>query len=277
MSNSTSSVVAFALNPAFLEEIKDSNQNLWRQWAALREACLGAHPPQAAIDGIELDETDHRHAASPRSSQRDSSPSSESQNPASARSAHHKAHSHKAHGERGHRLDGQAHRDPTVAAEHHAQLGLLVCLLNELRDSLALQFSLEEAYGYVELPASRAMHNVSRASQRKTVGGTGPLHPQATESLSSPRIAQGHDSDSATNSLPIERLRSQHCGLYLQLNELTERAEDLQYRGCQLAALERLIAEIQRFDLELQDHERTERNLIAIARRSSRLIDPSMP
>lgn len=156
MSNSAL-VIAVALNPAFLEEIKDSNTTLWSRWAALREACH--------------DNEDSR-----------------------------------------------------------SMLCQIVQLLNELRDSLALQFSLEEAYGYVELPGQKV--------------DAGSLH--------------------------IDRIRGQHCSLYLQLNELTEIAEDLQYRGAQTETLLRLITQIQQFDLEWQDHERTERNLIALARRGIR-------
>lgn len=142
-----------AVNPAFLEEIKDSNHTLWEQIACLRETCE-SHDLRSSV----------------------------------------------------------LHR--------------LVGLLNEVRDLLALQFALEESYGYMEVPAS-------------VVAGL---------------------------SHSIEHVRSQHCVLYLTASELAEKAEELQYRGWVAECVDQLVGQVKQFDLQLQDHERAERELIMASR-----------
>jgi hypothetical protein len=101
----------------------------------------------------------------------------------------------------------------------------LVRLLDDLRDQLALQFSLEEAYGYLEVPTPE------RASGARA-----------------------------------EHARRQHCALYLDLSELCERAEELQYRGLASEQLGLLIEETQSFEARLQAHEAIENQLIRSCR-----------
>jgi len=139
-----------AVNPAFLDEIKDSNASLWNQLASLR---------------LLYDSRDEKSTI----------------------------------------------------------LNQLVLLLNDIRDSLALQFALEESYGYTEVPVHLASSEATTA----------------------------------------EQVRSQHCVLYLTANELAEQAEELQYRGWVAVKVDELLMQARQFDLHLQDHERAERQLLA--------------
>jgi hypothetical protein len=101
----------------------------------------------------------------------------------------------------------------------------LVRLLDEFRDQLALQFALEESYGFLEVP---------------------------DEAVTANRI------DEAL----VQRVHSQHCPLYLQLSDLAEQAEELQYRGIVLSQLTELIDAVRRFDQRLTEHENLEGELI---------------
>jgi hypothetical protein len=151
-------VKTLAVNPAFLQEIKDSNLNLWTVLDQLASACTSSE--------------DRTH-----------------------------------------------------------KLRQLVPLLGEVRDLLALQFTLEETYGYMEVPASVA----------------------------------------PVNSHLMQDIRSQHCSLYLTINELAEQAEELQYRGIDSGKtdrVDRLIADIHQFELRFRDHERMEQDLIQCSRPS---------
>ncbi|GAA5506078.1 hypothetical protein [Novipirellula caenicola] len=98
----------------------------------------------------------------------------------------------------------------------------LVRLLNELRDKMALQFALEEAYGYIEVAPEFSSCKVNAA----------------------------------------EKIMAQHCSLYLQLSELIEKAEELQYRGAIAACVQELVDQTQAFDAKLQEHEQAENGLI---------------
>jgi len=147
--NRSSQTRALSINPAFLQEIKDSNLTLWKTFDRLNEACREPRPPASA-------------------------------------------------------------------------LGLLVPLLGELRDALALEFALEESYGYIEVPSAVA----------------------------------------PVNNHLLHDIRSQHCRLYLKITELAERAEELQFRGLANNDLGTLVAEVREFGLELRDHERVEADLI---------------
>ena len=106
----------------------------------------------------------------------------------------------------------------------------LTRLLDDLRDALALQFSLEESYGYLSLDVPK------------------------NETLT----------DLAA------RAQSQHGTLYLQLSDLAEQAEELQYRGVEREQLLDLIDRIHRFDELWSDHERIENELIESTFDSSR-------
>jgi hypothetical protein len=165
---------ALTVNPAFLEEIKDSNATLWHQLSMLREIC---------------ESNDVR---------------------------------------------------PSV-------LHRLVDLLNEVRDLLALQFALEETYGYMEIPAGTPAHFAS------------PMR-----SAAMPAHAFSPSQHSA------EQVRAQHCPLYLLASELAEKAEELQYRGWVADKATQLVNQVKQFELQLQDHERAERRLVDASRQGLR-------
>ncbi|MGB7326919.1 MAG: hypothetical protein WBD31_18730 [Rubripirellula sp.] len=94
--------------------------------------------------------------------------------------------------------------------------------LNELRDALSLQFSLEESYGYITIP-----------------------EPQ----------------DEAFSDLAV-RVAAEHGTLYLMISDLAEQAEELQYRGIQSEHLCRLIEQTHHFDQLWCEHERVEADMI---------------
>ena len=137
------------VNPAFLQEIKDSNPDLWETIAQLRQVC-------------------------------------------------------------------HCDDEPVNVSRR------LTRLLDALRDQLALQFTLEESYGYVAVPS------------------------QSSQVLS----------DLATES------QSQHGMLYMQLSDLAEQAEELQYRGVEASQLRMLVQRTCEFDAELREHEQRENELI---------------
>ena len=98
----------------------------------------------------------------------------------------------------------------------------LTRLLDGLRDQLALQFTLEESYGYVAVPEHTS---------------------QVLSDLAS-------------------KTQSQHGMLYMQLSDLAEQAEELQYRGVESSQLRMLVERTCEFDAELREHEQTENELI---------------
>ena len=138
------------VNPAFLQEIKDSNPDLWETIHQLRQVC---HDEDA---------------------------------------------------------------EPALQSRR------LTRLLDDLRDRLALQFSLEESYGYIAVPeyASEVLTELANRAQ------------------------------------------AQHGILYLQLSDLAEQAEELQYRGVEPTQLRVLIGRTCEFDAELREHEEAENELI---------------
>lgn len=137
------------VNPAFLQEIKDSNPDLWQTVHQLRQVC-----------------------------DCDDAPAKQSRQ--------------------------------------------LTRLLDSLRDQLALQFSLEESYGYMAVP----QHS------------------------------------STTLGELANRAQSQHGMLYIRLSELAEQAEELQYRGVEPSQLHALVEQTCDFDAQLREHERMENELI---------------
>jgi hypothetical protein len=145
----TTSSKTLVVNPAFLQEIKDSNPDLWDLIHRLRQVC-------------------------------------------------------------------QCDEEPSKLSRQ------LTRLLDSLRDQLALQFSLEESYGYLAVP----------------------------------------DHPSHVLSELASRTRSQHGMLYMQLSELAEQAEELQYRGVEASQLRLLIERTRDFDADLREHERAEGELI---------------
>ena len=145
-STATSTLV---VNPAFLQEIKDSNPDLWDTVHQLRQVC-------------------------------------------------------------------ECEEEPSRVSRQ------LTRLLDELRDQLALQFSLEESYGFLSASDHR------------------------NEMLSELAV----------------RVQSQHAVLYMQLTELAEQAEELQYRGVESKQLQQLVQSTRDFDAQLRAHEQSESELI---------------
>lgn len=104
----------------------------------------------------------------------------------------------------------------------------LVALLGQLRDLLAFEFSLEEAYGFIE--GCRGI---------------------------SPLLAQR-----ATMA------KQQHRELYLLIHELCEHAEEAQYRGVADREFAELLAAAADFDAQLRAHEALESELITAGYRA---------
>lgn len=98
--------------------------------------------------------------------------------------------------------------------------------LDALRDQLALQFSLEESYGYLEVPPQSAVRLPRRLCQ-----------------------------------LAGQR-RTEHSNLYLRLSELAEQAEELQYRGVEPQGLATLVQQAAELLRDLRRHETAESELI---------------
>jgi hypothetical protein len=98
----------------------------------------------------------------------------------------------------------------------------LVRILNDLRDSIALEFSLEDTYGYIQ--GSRFANYVAAA--------------RATQA------------------------RRQHGELYLQLHEILERAEEAQYRGTISRDYAEFVTACEEFLDAMQAHEELESDLI---------------
>ena len=99
----------------------------------------------------------------------------------------------------------------------------LVQLLDDFRDGLSMQFALEECYGYQSASTSIL---------------------------------------DAANPKMIMKAHQQHCQLYLEVCDLAEQAEELQYRGVEPASLSKLVTATQAFDEHLRQHEKLENNLI---------------
>ncbi|KAA1257650.1 hypothetical protein LF1_01380 [Rubripirellula obstinata] len=103
----------------------------------------------------------------------------------------------------------------------------LVKGLDDLRDIVALQFSLEESYGYIAIGDLRDFGTTETPVTRKTA-----------------------------------RTQAEHRSLYIQLSELAELAEELQYRGVEHSMLIDLSARVCDFVDRLLTHERDEAELI---------------
>ena len=98
----------------------------------------------------------------------------------------------------------------------------MVRLLSELRDSMALEFSLEETYGYIEGYSAGNSVSASKAGQAKR----------------------------------------QHRELYLHLHEISESAEEAQYRGTIVQDYQTLVVACKEFLAVLEAHEKLESDLI---------------
>ena len=100
----------------------------------------------------------------------------------------------------------------------------LVPLLDNFRDQLATQFSLEESFGFLEVSAKGAPASVDRSL--------------------------------------VAKAQSQHCPMCLQITDLAEQAEELQYRGVVPQQLDQLVQSVKSFDAQLREHENFEAELI---------------
>ncbi len=106
-------------------------------------------------------------------------------------------------------------------ADVFEQAAKLVRLLSELRDSMALEFSLEETYGYIE------------------------------------GICTG-----SVSARKADEAKRQHRELYLHLHEISESAEEAQYRGTITHDYASLIIVCKQFLAALDAHEKHESDLI---------------
>ncbi|MDG2221012.1 MAG: hypothetical protein P8L85_06515 [Rubripirellula sp.] len=98
----------------------------------------------------------------------------------------------------------------------------LTRLLDQLREQIALQFSLEESYGYMLVPSH---------------------------------------SDDFLGETAVE-VQAHHGMLYMHLSDLAEQAEELQYRGVEPRQLRVLVESACEFEFRLREHERAENELI---------------
>ena len=98
----------------------------------------------------------------------------------------------------------------------------LTRLLDRLREQIALQFSLEESYGYLLVSS---------------------------------------DSNGICGESAVE-IQAEHGMLYMQLSDLAEQAEELQYRGVEPRQLRELIENAREFEFRLREHEQAENELI---------------
>ena len=117
-----------------------------------------------------------------------------------------------------HHTAAMLNRPRWMTIEHNR----LVELFGKLRDQLAMHFSLEEAYGYIEDALSVAPHLSRRA----------------------------------------EQLRSQHYELYSDLCRLTERAEAMLYHEEPETAIGELSQDFGGFSQRFHEHELHESDLI---------------
>ena len=152
--DAVSSTTLLSVNPAFLQEIKDSNPDYWESIKSIQHIC-------------------------------------------------------------------HSHDDPTAVCRS------LVKGLDDLRDKVALQFSLEESYGYIVVGDRRDFGANPTPTTEKTA-----------------------------------RTHAEHRALYIRLSELAELAEELQYRGVVFSSLLSLAEQVSEFVEQLNQHERDEAHLI---------------
>lgn len=116
----------------------------------------------------------------------------------------------------------------------------LIGCLDGLRDLLALQFALEESYGLISADTATAQHAAAQQS-----------------------IEEQNEAERERQQM-VRDVTGQHRKLYLQLIDLVELSEELQYRGCESGSLRTLVDSIERFSADLTAHERLEAELIRI-------------
>jgi hypothetical protein len=124
-----------------------------------------------------------------------------------------------------HELGNLLHQATTLLAARrsvHIDFRRLANLLGKLRDRLAMHFSLEESFGYFEDAVAVA-----------------------------PRLSRR-----------AEALRSEHSELFVQCQQLAERAEGLLYHETSSRAIEPLAADFTAFCGRLRRHEDSENELV---------------
>ena len=119
--------------------------------------------------------------------------------------------------------------------------------LNELRDQLALQFSLEESYGLISSPSASPALSVNNRSPEESALASSILEHQTM----------------------VEMVISQHRSLYLRIVDHVEQAEELQYRGCEVECLRSFAERVERYCQDFTAHERLESELIRLHGASS--------
>ncbi|TWU15265.1 hypothetical protein [Allorhodopirellula heiligendammensis] len=112
--------------------------------------------------------------------------------------------------------------------------------LDGLRDLIALQFALEESYGLISANSATALSTAAQQS-----------------------IAEQNEAEQERQQM-VRNVTDQHRKLYLQLIDLVELAEELQYRGCEAHGLRTLVQSAERFSADLTAHERLEAELIRL-------------
>ena len=112
---------------------------------------------------------------------------------------------------------------PSSSLEPIEASRILVTKLGDLREHMALEFTLEETYGYIHTPSSR-------------------------------QTVCGHADASAA--------RMQHGELYLEVHDLCEQAEEAQYRGTISRDLAAFVKAFREFDENFRAHEELEAELI---------------
>lgn len=139
-----------------------------------------------------------------------------------------------------HRLRTLCEPESCDTERPQAAIREFIACLDELRDLLALQFALEESYGLIAADSALAQRFADSHS-----------------------ISQQNEAE-RERQMMVRTVTDQHRCLYLQLVDLVEQAEELQYRGCDADCLKALAQSTQRFSYDLTAHERLEAELIRL-------------
>lgn len=139
-----------------------------------------------------------------------------------------------------HHLRTLCQLDPDDTERPQHTIKQFVLCLDKLRDLIALQFALEESYGLI---------------------ATTP--PDSPYDRTMPDEIALNESNADRQSM-ITQIISQHRCLYLQMVDLVEQAEELQYRGCDVECLRKFADRVEQFSRDLTAHERIEGELIRL-------------
>ncbi|TWU01458.1 hypothetical protein [Neorhodopirellula pilleata] len=128
---------------------------------------------------------------------------------------------------------------PDCETPQQAIKGLAQCL-DGIRDLLALQFTLEESYGLIATPLTPS-----------------PYGQPSPEAMRRQEVID-------ERQMMVRHVIDQHRCLYLQIVDLVEQAEELQYRGCDSNCLRLFAEKVERFSCDFTAHERLEGELIRL-------------